>query len=70
MDLYKIFEDGFDDMKKNSPLILTGLACVGVVATSVVSIFAGKKLQKKDEIVQKKIEEKLIKLAKEAVTPP
>ena len=58
MELYKFFDEGFDDMKKNSPLILTGLACVGVVATSVISIFAGKKLQKKDEIVKQKIEEK------------
>lgn len=66
MNLYKIFEEGWSDMKKDSPLILTGLACVGVVATSVVSIFAGKKLQKKDEIVKKKIEEK--KAAGEIVT--
>ena len=66
MNLYKIFEEGLEDAKKNSPLILTGLACVGVVATSVVSIFAGKKLKEKDEIVQKKIEEK--KAAGEIVT--
>lgn len=58
MNLYQEFEEGLNEMKKNSPLILTGLACVGVVATSIISIFAGKKLQKKDEIVQKKIEEK------------
>jgi len=58
MNLYKFFEEGWEDVKKDSPLILTGLACAGVVATSVISIFAGKKLQKKDEIVIKKIEEK------------
>lgn len=61
MNLYKIFEDGFKDVKKNSPLILTGLACFGVAATSVVSIFAGKKLAKKEEIVKEKIEEKKAK---------
>lgn len=58
MSFYKIFEEGFKDAKKNSPLIFTGLACVGVVATSIISIFAGKKLQKKDEVVKQKIEEK------------
>lgn len=58
MKLYQLFNEGLADVKKNSPLILTGLACVGVVATSVVSIMAGKKLQKKDEIVKQKIEEK------------
>lgn len=66
MGLYKIFEEGMSEMKKNSPLVLTGLACFGVVTTSIVSIFAGKKLQKKDEIVKKKIEEK--KAAGEIVT--
>ena len=66
MNLYKIFEEGMEDAKKNSPLILTGIACVGVVATSVLSIFAGKKLQKKDDVVKKKIEEK--KAAGEIVT--
>lgn len=64
MNLYKLFDEGWEDIKKDSPLILTGLACAGVVATSVISIFAGKKLQKKDEVVKKIIEEK-----KEAGTP-
>jgi hypothetical protein len=66
MSLYKIFEEGLSDAKKNKPLILTGLACIGVVTTSIVSIFAGKKLQKKDEVVKQKIEEK--KSAGEEVT--
>ena len=58
MNLMKMFNEGFKDAKKNSPLIFTGLACVGVITTSIVSIFAGKKLQKKDEKVKKIIEEK------------
>ena len=66
MSLYKFFEEGMEDAKKNSPLIFTGFACVGVVATSIISIFAGKKLQKKDEVVKKKIEEK--KAAGEVIT--
>lgn len=58
MSLYKIFEEGLSDAKKNSPKILTCLAGLGIAATSVVSIFAGKKLQKKDEEIEKKFEEK------------
>lgn len=56
MKLYEFFEEGLSDAKNNSPLILTGLACIGVVATSVISIFAGKKLQKKEELIKEKIE--------------
>lgn len=67
MNLYQFFNEGLDDAKKNSPLIFTGLACVGVVATSIISIFAGKKVQQKDEIVKEKIEE--MKASGEEVTP-
>lgn len=67
MNLYQFFSEGLDDAKKNSPLIFTGLACVGVVATSIISIFAGKKMQQKDEVVKEKIEE--MKVSGEEVTP-
>ena len=58
MNLYKIFEEGLDDMKENSSLIFAGLGCIGVAATAVVGVFAGKKLVKKNEIIKEKIEKK------------
>lgn len=66
MKLYDIFEDGLKDLKHNSPLVLAGVACIGVVATSIISIFAGKTLKEKDDVVKKKIEKK--KAAGEVVT--
>lgn len=55
MKLFDIFEEGLKDFKEHSPLILAGVACVGVVATTVISIHAGKKLKEKDAIVEEKI---------------
>ena len=66
MKFFEMFEEGLDDMKQHSPLILAGIACLGVVATAAISIHAGKKLKLKDDIVKQKIEEK--KQAGEVVT--
>lgn len=58
MSLLSMFDEGLDDFKKNSPLILAGAACIGVVATSIISVCAGKKLKEKDEVVKVKLKKK------------
>lgn len=59
--LYDLFEECYDYCDKNSPLILSGIACIGIVGTMALGVHAGKKIAKKEEEVQKQIEEKKAK---------
>lgn len=55
MKLFEIFDQGLKDIKENGPLVFAGVACVGVIATGVVSVWAGKKLKEKEPIIKKKV---------------
>lgn len=56
--LYDLFNETVDYCEKNSPAILSGLACLGVFGTMILGVRAGKKIVKKEEKIQKQIEEK------------
>ena len=56
--LYDLFNEMVDYCEENSPAILSGIACVGVLGTMVLGVRAGKKIAKKEEEVQKQIEDK------------
>ena len=56
--LFDLFTEGMDYCKDNSPLILSGAACIGVLGTIVLGVRAGKKICKKEEKVASIIEEK------------
>ena len=56
--LYDLFNEAVDYCEENSPAILSGIACLGVVGTMILGVHAGKKIAKKEEEVQKQIEDK------------
>lgn len=56
--LYDLFNEMVDYCEENSPAILSGIACVGVLGTMILGVHAGKKIAKKEEEVQKQIEDK------------
>lgn len=56
--LYDLFNEMVDYCEENSPAILSGIACLGVVGTMILGVRAGKKIAKKEEEVQKQIEDK------------
>ena len=58
--LFDLFEEGLDYCKDNSPLILSGVACVGVIGTMILGVKAGKKIQKKTEKVDEDLEKKKV----------
>lgn len=58
--LFDLFEEGLDYCKDNSPLILSGIACVGVIGTMILGVKAGKKIQKKTEKVDEDLEKKKV----------
>lgn len=65
--LFDLFNEGVDYCENNSPLILSGIACIGVIGTIILGVHAGKKIQKKQEKVEQEIEEK--RASGEEVTP-
>jgi len=56
--LYDLFNEAVDYCEENSPAILSGIACLGVLGTMILGVHAGKKIAKKEEVIQKQIEDK------------
>ena len=56
--LYDLFNETVDYCEENSPAILSGIACLGVLGTMILGVRAGKKICKKEEKIKEQIEEK------------